>query len=127
MNIDGARGRWVDLVDDARDFFRGEPVIRRLLLEPDRGRLRRFLNFTIHGPDKRLALTDPALFRLLHEVCRRALLAGWAVTGSAPMVASIGRRAKLETSAPWWQLETVGENQLAHSPSLLLQSVIPAL
>ena len=77
MNPDGARERWVALVDDARAYFNGEPVISRLLRESDRGRLRRFLSFIIVGPDPRLALTDPALYQTLRTSCTRALLAGW--------------------------------------------------
>jgi len=72
-----ARDQWVDLVSDMLAYAREEPVISRLLLDPDRGRLRRFLDFLVTGPDKALALTDPALFRSLREACTRALVAGW--------------------------------------------------
>lgn len=72
----GARDRWVWLVDAMRSYGRGEPVVGRMLRARDREGLVELLAFMRRGPDPQLALTDPALFRMLREGCTRAHLAG---------------------------------------------------
>lgn len=72
----GARERWVAAVDDLRAYGRGDPVVGKLMRQRERARLGAFLAIVASGPDPRLAMTDPALFRTLQAACTRAQLAG---------------------------------------------------
>ncbi len=74
--VPGARERWVKTVDDLRAYGRGDAVVGRLLRQRERARLEAFLAAVASGPDPRLAMTDPALFRTLQAACTRAQLAG---------------------------------------------------
>lgn len=71
-----ARDRWVWLVNAMRCYGRGEPVVGRMLLARDREGLVALLAFIRRGPDPQLALTNPALFRMLRDGCTRAHVAG---------------------------------------------------
>lgn len=73
-----AREKWVRLVEDMRDYARGKPVIGEILKSRDTERLKEFLAMVRMGPDPKLALTDPALFRVVSESVTRARLAGLA-------------------------------------------------
>lgn len=72
----GARQRWVRLVEQMRAYGHGEPVLGQIPHARDREELADVLAFIRQGPDPRLALTDPALFKTLRSACTRAQLVG---------------------------------------------------
>lgn len=61
-----------------RAYAAGEAVVGYLLKSREFGRLREFLALVASGPETRMALTDPALFRMLSEAVLKARLAGLA-------------------------------------------------
>lgn len=73
-----SRERWAQVVADMRAYAAGEAVVGYLLKSREFGRLREFLALVASGPETRMALTDPALFRMLSEAVLKARLAGLA-------------------------------------------------
>lgn len=71
-----ARRRWVALVERMRAYGDGAPVFGQLLRARDEEGLADMLRFVRLGPDPRLAMTDPALFKTLRGACTKAQLAG---------------------------------------------------
>ncbi len=71
-----ARRRWVRLVEVMRAYGRGEPVVGQMMKALDHEGLSDFLAFVRRGPDPRLAMTDPALFKTLRTACTKAQLSG---------------------------------------------------
>jgi transcriptional regulator with XRE-family HTH domain len=59
------RADWVQLVEDMRSYEEGEPVVGRMIRAGEARRLHVFLTMVRQGPDLDLAMTDPALFRML--------------------------------------------------------------
>lgn len=90
-----SRERWVQLVSDMRTYAKGEPVVGGLLKSREMDRLREFLALVASGPDTRLALTDPALFRMLSDGVLKARLAGL-----AEFQVDEGRAASLQAGPP---------------------------
>ncbi len=70
------RDRWVGVVDAMLRYTRGEPVVGEFLKARQLDQLADLIELGRRGPDPRLALTDPALFRALREGSTRMHMAG---------------------------------------------------
>jgi transcriptional regulator with XRE-family HTH domain len=70
------RDRWVGVVDAMLRYARGEPVVGEFLKGRQLDRLADLVELGRRGPDPRLALTDPALFRALRDGSTKMHMAG---------------------------------------------------